>query len=209
MSDPKETPASETPAEAPAKAEVKAEKKDEGDPHWLNARLERERASMLKKLGFETLEEAQATASELKAKREAEKTAAEKAADALTRASKAESKEKALSEAVAEFASRQMIGLTVEQKAAVTVIAGEDPALQLKAIAALQPTWAKEAAAAVKAEPAKAVDTAPPANAPSQTGTSETNHRAQYEALSKTNPFAAAAYGLAHSGEVFGKSSGT
>ncbi len=205
MSDPKDTVASEVVEVAvPAKTEPKA-KAEETEPHWLNARLERERASMLKKFGFESVEEAQASATELKAKREAEKTSADKAADALSRAKKAESKEKALNEAVTEFAARQMVGLSEEQKSAVTTIAGDDPALQLKAIAALQPTWTKaEAAAAIKVEPAKAVDTTPPANAPAQGTTSDTNHKAQYETLKKSNPFAAAAYGLAHSGEVFG-----
>ncbi len=205
MSDPKETVAPIEVVDAVLKAvEPKTEKKtEEGEPHWLNARLERERASMLKKAGFESLEEAQASASELKVKREAEKTAADKAAEALGRAKKAESKEKALTEAVTEFASRQMMGLTEEQKAAVVLIAADDPAQQLKAIAALAPTWVKPAEAA-KAAP-KAVDTAPPANAPSQASTSETNHKAQYEALYKSNPFAAAAYGLAHAADVFGK----
>ncbi len=207
MSDPKDTVAPEVAASplvaavAVAKEEPKA-KADDAEPHWLNARLERERASMLKKFGFESVEEAQASSTELKAKREAEKTSAEKAAEALSRAKKAESKEKSLTEAVGEFANLQMAGLSDDQKAAVSAIAGDDAALQLKAIAALTPTWAKPAQA--KAEAPKAVDTAPPANAPSQASTSDTNHKAQYESLKKLNPFAAAAYGLAHSGEVFG-----
>ncbi len=205
MSDPKDTVAPAEVIEAAkeaAKVEPKA-KADDAEPHWLPARLERERASMLKKLGFESVEDAQATSTELKAKREAEKTSAEKAADAVARAKKAESKEKALSEAVTSFATQQLTALTEEQKAAVMTAAGDDAALQLKMIAALAPTWAK-ATAPAKVEAPKAVDTAPPANAPSQTSTSDTNHKAQYESLKKTNPFAAAAYGLAHSGEVFG-----
>ncbi len=204
MSDPKDTVAPAEVVEAVLKAvEPKAEKKtEEGEPHWLNARLERERASMLKKFGFETVEEAQASSAELKAKREAEKTAADKAADALSQLKKSQSKEKALTEAVSEFASRQLSGLSDEQKAAVALIAGDDAALQLKAIAALQPTWAKPAEAA-KLE-TKAVDTAPPANAPASTATSEINHKAQYESLKNSNPFAAAAYGLAYASEVFG-----
>ena len=196
MSDPKEIVAPAEVVEAVLKA-VEPKKADDAEPHWLNARLERERASTLKKAGFETLEEAQASASELKAKREAEKTAADKAAEALSRAKRAESSEKDLKEAVSEYAARQLVGLSEDQKAAVVAIAGGDAALQLKAIAALQPTWAKPEAP-VKPEAAKAVDTAPPANAPSQTATSETNHRAQYESLRKSNPFAAALYGAAH-----------
>ncbi len=205
MSDPKETVASEIVTNgAPEKVDVK--KSDDTEPHWLNARLERERASTLKKAGFETLEEAQASASELKAKREAEKTAAEKAAEAVARAKKAESGEKVLKEAVTDFANLQLKGLSDDQKAAVVAIAGDDAALQLKAIAALQPTWTKPEAPAKQEATVKAVDTAPPANAPAQTATSETNHKAQYESLRKTNPFAAALYGAAHPDSYDGSS---
>ncbi len=201
MSDPKETVASEVVETV--KVEAKTEKKTEDvEPHWLGARLERERANTLKKAGFESLEDAQASATELKAKREADKTSADKAAEALSRAKKAESGEKALLEAVSVFANSELSGLTAEQKTAVTAIAGDNPADQLKAIAALRPTWTKPEAA--KQETAKAVDTAPPPNAPNQTSTSETNHKAQYEALKKSNPIAAASYGLAHSAEVYG-----
>ncbi len=203
MSDPKDTVAPEVAASPLVAAVVAAKeepKKDDAEPHWLNARLERERASMLKKFGFESVEDAQASAVELKAKREADKTAAEKAAEATAQLKKSQTKEKALTEAVSEFASLQMTTLSAEQKAAVALIAGEDPALQLKAIAALAPTWVKPEASKAAV---KAVDTTPPANAPSQVGTSDTNHKAQYEALKKSNPFAAASYGLAHAGEVF------
>lgn len=213
MSDPKDTIAPAAPAAAPEakpKAEAEVKPKVEADPnaepHWLSARLERERAATLKKAGFETLEEAQASATALKTQREAEKTTAEKAADALVRASKAESGEKALKEAVGEFAKGQMSTLSPEQKAAVELIAGENAALQLKAIAALAPTWAKPAGEAVKAAPPKAVDTAPGANAPPPVVTSDVDHKAQYQALHKTNPFAAAAYGLAHATDVFSSS---
>lgn len=202
MSDPKDTVAP-TEVVEPVLAAVKAAKVDDAEPHWLNARLERERATMLKKFGFESVEEAQASSTELKAKREAEKTSADKAAEAVSRAKKAESGEKALKEAVAEFAASQLVGLSDEQKAAVTTIAGDDSALQLKAIAALAPTWVVKAAE-TQAVAVKAVDTAPKANAPSQVTTSETDRRAQYEALQKSNPFAAAAFGLAHASDVFG-----
>ncbi len=201
MSDPKDTVASVEGVAtngAPEKVEPKA-KADDAEPHWLNARLERERAATLKRAGFDTLEDAQASATELKAKREADKTAADRAAEALSRATKAESKQKALTEAVSAFAATQLAALTDEQKAAVALIAGDDAAKQLNAITALQPTWVKP-----KAEALKAVDTAPGANAPLPATTSETNHKAQYESLRKTNPFAAASYALVHSGEVYG-----
>jgi hypothetical protein len=206
MSDPKDTLAPAAIVEAkPApttEAKPKVETDPNAEPHWLSARLERERANTLKKTGFETLEEAQASATALKSQREAEKTTAEKAADALVRASKAESGEKALKEAVGEFAKGQMSTLSPEQKAAVELIAGDDAAQQLKAIAALAPTWAKPVGEAEKAAP-KAVDTAPGANAPPPITTSDVDHKAQYQALHKSNPFAAAAYGLAHANDVF------
>lgn len=203
MSDPKEPVVStEVVAVAPPIESVKP-KVEDTEPHWLNARLERERAATLKKAGFESLEDAQASSTAQKAQREADKTAAEKAAEANAQLKKSQTKEKALTEAVSEFASLQMTTLSAEQKAAVELIAGEDPALQLKAIAALAPTWVKPVDATKTA--VKAVDTTPPANAPSQTTTSEINHKAQYEALRTSNPFAAAAFGLAHATEVHGK----
>ena len=137
--DPAAPGASTAPTAAPKPA-------DSGEPSWLAERLSRENRSLLKKAGFDTLEDAQAAAAALKAQKEAEKTAADKAAEALQRAAAAESNSKALSDVVAEYAARQMVGLTPEQKAAVVAVAGEDPAKQLKAISALQPTWAAPAA---------------------------------------------------------------
>lgn len=183
-----------------------------GDPHWLPERLDRERRAMLRELGIENVADAKTALADLKKRRDEEKTAGERAAEALQRAGIAEQNTNALKAAVGEFAARQMIGLTPEQKSAVTSIAGDDPALQLKAIAALMPTWATPPPAVstpsgTTTPPATSTDTAPGPNAPPAVIESPTNHRANYEALRKTNPFAAAAYAVAHPTEIYGGAS--
>lgn len=188
---------------APA-ASAKPPEASNVDPHWLSDRLNQARRAQLKELGAENVDDVKAALADLKSKREAEKTAADKAAEALQRAASAESSATALKAVVTEYAARQMFALTDSQKAAVTAIAGDDPALQLKAITALQPTWsAALAAAAPKVEPT-AADTAPPANAPAPATVSTPNHRAQYDALRKSNPFAAALYANEHGGAIYG-----
>lgn len=201
MSDPSGTavPAAIETIETPATAPAKANLEPSGEPSWLPERLAREQRSLLKKAGFETLEDAQAASSALKAQKEAEKSAADKAAEALIRATAAESNASSLRATVIEFANRELNGLTEEQKAAVNAVAGDDPSAQLKAIAALRPTWASAPVQSVS------VDTAPPANAPAPVIAGETNHRAQYEALKKNNPFAAAQYAEAYPQAVYDK----
>jgi hypothetical protein len=91
-----------------------------------------------------------------------------------------------------------MLGvLTAEQQAAVKAIAGEDPAKQLQAITALGPTWSSTPA------PAAPANTAPPPGPPGAEPHSPPDHRAVYESERAKNPFAAAAYGLRNSSEVF------
>lgn len=190
-------PATATPAAAPAQAKPEDEK-----PSWLDARLERERNKVLKDLGVESFEDAKKALDELNAKREAEKTAAQKAAelDAALKATKAD--KDALAEAVALIAKDRMAALTDAQKNAVTALAGDDAAKQLKAIDTLAPTWKAEAPAAATATPAtqtKTVDTAPAPSAPNGAApTSPPDPKAVYEELRKSNPIIAARYAEAN-----------
>lgn len=192
------TPA--TPAAAPA-ATPSPDVEPQSPPGWLKARLERERLAGLKAAGFDSEESAKAAADALKQKAEAEKTADQKAGEYKAKLD-AEQAEKAKLEAtVAEHAGRMLLGLTPEQQAAVKAIAGDDAGAQLRAIGALQPTWAKarDAEAAAKPAPAPAPATTSPApTAPNGTTTSPPDHRAVYAEMRSKNPFAAAQYAQQH-----------
>jgi hypothetical protein len=166
-------------------------------PHWLPARLERERQQVLKDLGVESVEDAKKAIAELTAKRDAEKTAAQKAAELETSLKASSARTQEMTEALNAFASSQLGSLTEEQRSAVLAVAGDDPAKQLKAVAALTPTW-KAAAPPPAAKPA---DTAPAPAAPKDGGTPTagmSDLKAKYEQLQKDNPIVAARYALTH-----------
>jgi hypothetical protein len=198
-----DTPVPATPA-APVAPAPQAQ--PDGEPKWLPERLDRERRAALKAAGFESVDEARAAKAELDAKRNAQKTAEEKAADAAAKLDAETKRAASLSDVVGEWAGRQMLGLTTEQQAAVKAIAGDDPAAQLKAITALQPTWNKPAPAAPTAPatpPAPLATTVPAGGAPPAATTSEPNHKATYESMKDVNPFAAAAYLQQYRTEIF------
>jgi hypothetical protein len=176
----------------------------EGEPKWLPERLDRERRAALKAAGFENVDEAKAAKAELDAKRNAQKTAEQKAAETQAKLDAEAQRAASLLGVVGEWAGRQMLGLTAEQQTAVKAIAGDDPAAQLKAITALQPTWNRaDPTPPVAAPPATLATTVPTVGAPTPATVSEPNHKAQYEALKAVNPFAAAQYMTAHMNEIF------
>jgi hypothetical protein len=189
------------PAPAPAPVGEPSEK-----PSWLDARLERERAKVLKDLGIESLEDGKKAIGELNAKREAEKTSAQKAAELEGTLKSTKADKEAMAAALGGYAKTQLASLTDAQREAVAAIAGEDPVKQLKAIEALAPTW--KAAAGTPATPStpaapgtpKPNDTAPGQSAPndSNANTSPPDPKAIYAELKKTNPFIAARYALAN-----------
>jgi hypothetical protein len=187
----KPAPAPVAAAPAPAPSTEPNEK-----PSWLDSRLERERRSMLKDLGYESIDDAKQASAELHAKRESEKSAAQKAAEnaEALKATKAQNEE--LSRALGGYAKAKLAGLTDAQRAAVEAVAGTDAAKQLATIDALAPTWAASAAPAVKAAP---VDTAPPPTSPREGGTATpSNPKSVYAELQKTNPVLAARYAFAN-----------
>lgn len=181
-----------------------------GEPAWLKARLEQAERSALHKLGVTDVEAAKKVLAEANALAESRKTAEQKAADAANEARVAMAETERLRGTVSEMASRMLIGLTDEQRAAVIEIAGDDPSQRVKTIHALQPVWAKATApAAGAAAPAAAAKPAPASTAPNggQPGdgtTSPVNHRAVYEATRDSNPFAAAIQGSQHKADIYG-----
>jgi hypothetical protein len=193
------------PVPPAAKPQVQA---SELPPEALSARLEQAknsaRAALLAELGVTDVDSAKSAVALARTAAEAAKSDAQKLAEAqaaLTRQTEA------LAVAVAQAQS----GLTDEQKAAVTAIAGQDQALWLKTFGALAPTWGKPAlpVVPVAAPAAPVAPAAPPVAPPPATtaplapnsppsSTSPVNHRATYEALKQTNPFAAAGYLTSH-----------
>lgn len=202
------SPAGSTAAAAAPEAPKSAPAVTGGGEHdvsWLKPRLEQAKASVLKELGVDNIDDAKKAFAELKAKQDAAKSDAEKAADFRTKFEAQQAENKKLADAVAEYAGRQMLGLSAEQQAAVKAIAGDDAAQQIKAITALSPTWAAKRDAEPLATSGTAVapafvpvTTAPAPSAPSGTVTSPPDHRAVYVELRASNPFAAAAYAEAH-----------
>jgi hypothetical protein len=148
----KETPVVETkgaPA-APASTETKAEN---GAPNWLPERLERERKSLLKELGIDNLADAKKLISDANAKREAEKSDAQKRGELEKILEGANKRLEETTSALKSYAEAQLKALSEPQRAAVSALAGEDPAMQLKAIETLRPTWASAAAATAVEKP--------------------------------------------------------
>lgn len=193
------------------------------DPTWLNGRLARSKEQgakdLLATIGAETPEQAKAAIAAAKAAEDAAKTAEQRAAEARTRAQQLEADNARSSALIREQASRMMMVLTAEQQKAVTDFAGDNPAEQLRAIQHFAPLWSAKAQQAVAEQvtatapvatppapgappvaappPALPATTSPPPAAPpSASPGAPPNHRAQYEQLAQTNPFAAAAYGL-------------
>ena len=181
------------------------------DPNWVNDRIAQAKrsaeADVLKALGVSDVESAKTAIAAANAKAESEKTAEQRAADLTAKLEQEKAVNAQQGAQMAEWAARQMIGLTEEQKTAVLAIAGNDAGKQLSTIAALQPTWAAQAApATTQAAPAvhAAPNTAPGRTAPADTSPgSPPNNRAMYDEAKKTNPFVAAEIGLRHGGEVY------
>lgn len=169
------------------------------DPSWIAPRLARERNSVLKELGADSLDDAKKVIAAAKAAEEAAKSDAQKRGE-LEIKLKAELEEKqAMAEALNAYAKGQMGALTEAQRNAVTAVAGNDPAKQLKTIEALKPTWADAAVPAAPAAPATPKDTAPAPAAPKDGSPSgPPDVKAIYEELQKSNPILASRYALAN-----------
>ena len=162
-------------------------------PEWLDARLAQAKSSVLKELGFESLEAAKAAATAIKAAEEAKRTDAQRAASLENDLKATKAEKEAMAQTLGVYAKSQMGALTEAQRAAVTALAGDDPVKQIQTIDALRSTWAGAVPAPVK-------DTAPAPSAPKDTGSTSapTDKMAFYEELAKTNPVVAARYADVH-----------
>lgn len=193
----------------------------ETEPHWLKPRLEREAASartaLLAEIGVTDPEAAKKLVADEVARKEASKSLEQRAIDAEKARDAEKLRVTELSGTVTSIATERMTGLTEAQRAAVTAIAGTDAAAQLKAIAALAPTWATASpltqTAATTASTATTVttpapapaaaNTAPGPNAPAPTTTSQPDHKAEYKRLKAENPVLASAYLNKHEAQIY------
>lgn len=186
--DPNASPAAPAAKPTPAAPE---------EPAWLGPRLERERAKILKDLGVESLDEVKKAVGEAKKAEEAQKSDAQKRGELESTLKKELAEKQALTEALGSYAKSQMGALTDEQRNAVSALAGEDPARQLKTIEALRPTWASAAAVAAPAATPAPKDTAPAPAAPKEGAPlPPPDAKAIHAEMLKTNPIAAARYAL-------------
>jgi hypothetical protein len=183
------------------------------DPAWINDRIAQakrsERETLLKELGVTDPAQAKAAIEAARAADEAKKSSDTRLAETTSALETERQKNATLAAAVKAQADAAVKDLTPQQLAAVTAVAGEDPAKQLTAIAALRPTWAAAptapapvAAPVAPTAPAAPTNTAPPRAAPPAGPTAPTDHLAAYTALRGANPFAAAAYRREHAADI-------
>lgn len=138
-------------AQPPAKQKYEVDY-DPTNPPWLKGRLEEAkqrteaetRKALLEELGGDPDSIKKLLADEKK-RQEAQKSLETKLAERELAISTKDARLKELEEAVKLDAAEQLTALTEEQRKAVVELAGDDPAKQRKAIAALRPTWAKPA----------------------------------------------------------------
>ncbi len=156
-------PAATAPQSPPAAAApvVESEPQAGNEPGWLKARLERERKATLKGLGVESEEDAKSAISAERARREAEKTELQKAQEQASQAATLKKRNETLLSVLSQQATATLSGLTAEQRGAVTAVAGDDPAEQLRIYNVMRATWAAPAAPPIAAAPA----VPPPASA--------------------------------------------
>lgn len=209
-------PAQTAPAAAPTEPDQSPPAATQQAPDWLPERLaraaEQERQKLLSELGVDDPEMAKAAIAAAKEAAEKEKTTQQRLGETSEQLKKHKTEAERLLSVTKEWAARQMVGLTDEQRAAVEKLAGEDPAKQLEAITALTPTWAAAGpgpkAPAEPKPPTPATGTAPPPTAPAGTDPgSPPDHKAIHAELQKTNPFLAAEYAQQHVREVFAEKS--
>lgn len=183
------------------------------DPAWLASRLEQARRAVLTELGVQDIADARTAIAAEKQRRDAAKTLEERLAAAEADRERLTARTTQLEASARIQADAALSRLTTDQRAAVERLSGTDPARVLDTIAALSPTWGAPAAPAAPATPPAApaappaaappADTAPPRTAPAGVTTSPVDRAAEYERLSKTNPFAASRYLAAYRHELF------
>lgn len=213
-------PAPVVAAPAPPPAASAAVDADPGDgslPKWVAARLEQAKrsaaADVLRAIGADTTDAAADAVKRARAAAEAEMTAAQQAADATARAAVLQKERDEYHGTISTYATAQLSALTPEQRTAVTTLAGDSPAAQLRAIEALRATWAAPAPAVVLAPVVAAPAPPPPLAAPANTAPAVgappagappavIDHLAVLADYEKTNPVRAARYRTTYAGEI-------
>lgn len=204
------------PPPAPPPAGEGADPGDGSLPKWVAARLEQAKrsaaAEVLRAIGADTTDAAADAVKRARAAAEAEKTAAQQAAEAQARAATFQKERDDLHSTVSVYATAQLSALTPEQRTAVTTLAGDNPAAQLRAIEALRATWAAPAPAApapVVAAPPPPPPAAPPANTAPPVGAppagappAVVDHIEVLKSLEATNPVRAARYRTTYVREI-------
>lgn len=130
----------------------------------VQERVERERKTRLKELGFETEDEAKAASAAHRAKIEADKTLEQKRVEAEQRATAEAKKAETAMTALRGYADVELAKAPENIRATVRKHAGDDPAKQLELLRDLMPLAPQPAAPA--APPIAAAPAAPPAPAP-------------------------------------------
>lgn len=198
-------------------------------PPWVTKRLEQAKRSgakdaeiaarkaLLEEMGFADLDVAKKLATEEKKRAEAQKSLEQRVAERDEALKSKDSRNKELEDSVKVFADERLSTLSESQRKAVVDLAGDDPAKQLKTIAALQPTWTAVVPPTIApivavppattpipvAPPKPANATAPAPNAPAPAGTTEVqNHYETHEWLKVNRPFAASTYYQVHYSEI-------
>lgn len=194
---------------------------EQPEPSWLNARLERAKAAAMndvaRMLGVDNLEKAKAQLETARKLEDERKTELQRLTERTVALEAAAKRAEQLEGVLSQRAEVELAGLTDAQRAAVTALAGDDKAAQLRAITALRPTW--QAAVATAAAASTASTAAPtPAAAPrvppastsaatsqpaSTTAAQLVDHRAEYDRIRATNPVFAAHYLAAYRTEIF------
>lgn len=198
-------PAVTPEAAAPA---APAEEKVTMSPAQLKARLAEEREKAEKRIAAElgvSVADAKAAMAKAKALEDEKLSETERLKNRNAELEKLiiEREAAARREGAKPYADAQMAALTEAQRAVVLGFAGDDPTAQIKAIAALSPTWAAAAQPAAPAAPpaplAPPANTAPPAGAkPVPGSTTPIDHRAEYERRLTFDKTAARMYADAH-----------
>ncbi len=186
----------------------------EQEPNWLPMRLAQAKRSaeteLLKSLGVADVEAARAALTAAKKLEDEKKSEIQRLTDAAAALKPLADKAPELEKRLVKIADSALAGLTAEQRAAVESLIGDDKTRALDVIDTLRPTWAAaakaqaeaEAEAKAKTKPAPATTTAAGA-APTGQSAGSVDHRAVYESLTKTSPYQAAQYLLAHKLEIY------
>ena len=195
---------------------------EQPDPSWLNARLERAKAAAMndiaRMLGVDNLDKAKAQLEAARKLEDERKTELQRLTERTVALEAAAKRAEQLEGVLSQRAEVELSTLTDAQRAAVTSLAGDDKAAQLRAITALRPTWQAAAAAAAAAAPTAPTAAPTPAAAPrvapastsaatshpaSTTAAQLVDHRAEYDRLRAQNPVFAAHYLAAYRTEIY------